>query len=94
MPTRPILATIRDHVAHTEISSAARDFADTVRILALAKGSLGEARRLAYELSSPRVVATFNKAEPGSLGGTSPQWGEELSDYQQTAEGLHCRLAQ
>jgi hypothetical protein len=83
---------IEDRIQRAETTAAARDFADTARILALAKGSVSEARRLAYELSSPRVVATFDKAEPGSLGGTSPQWGEELSDYQQTAEGFIASL--
>jgi hypothetical protein len=50
-------------------------------------------RRLALELSSPRVVAVFERAEPGSaLGGTSPSWGDALSDYQQTAEGFIASL--
>ena len=89
---RPILAQIRDHVAHTEISSAARDFADTARIFALARGSVSEARRLAYETGNSRVVDVFERAEPGSLGGTSPQWGEELGGYRQSAEGFIASL--
>ena len=89
---RPILATIRDHVASTEISSAARDFADTARILALARGSVSEARRLAYETGDSRVVDVFERAEPGSLGGSSPPWGEQLGGYRQRAEGFIASL--
>jgi hypothetical protein len=75
-------------------SDASRDFAETARILALAKGSISEARRLAFEFSSPRVMAVLDKAEPGSaLGGTSPSWGDELgADYRQIAEGFIASL--
>jgi hypothetical protein len=84
---------IGDRIQRAENTAAARDFAETARILALAKGSISEARRLAFELSSPRVVAIFERAEPGSaLGGTSPSWGDALSDYQQTAEGFIASL--
>ena len=74
---------------HTD---AARDFADTARIFALARGSVSEARRLAYETGNSRVVDVFERAEPGSLGGTSPQWGEELGSYRQAAEGFIASL--
>ena len=50
---------------HTD---AARDFAATAHILALARGSVSEARRLAYETGNSRVVDVFERAEPGSLG--------------------------
>ena len=74
---------------HTD---AARDFAATARIFALARGSVSEARRLAYETGNSRVVDVFERAEPGSLGGTSPQWGEELGGYRQSAEGFIASL--
>jgi hypothetical protein len=91
--TQPLLMEIGDRIQRAENTAAARDFAETARILALAKGSISEARRLAFELSSPRVVAIFERAEPGSaLGGTSPSWGDALSDYQQTAEGFIASL--
>ena len=77
------------NLRHTD---AARDFAATARIFALARGSVSEARRLAYETGNSRVVDVFERGEPGSLGGSSPQWGEELGSYQQTAEGFIASL--
>jgi hypothetical protein len=74
---------------HTD---AARDFAATARIFALAKGSVSEARHLAYETGNSRIADVFERAEPGSLGGTSPQWGEELGSYRQAAEGFIAAL--
>ena len=71
---------------HTD---AARDFAATARIFALARGSVGEARHLAYEPGNSRIVDVFERAEPGSLGGTSPQWGEEFAGYQQSGGRFH-----
>src|SRR6188508_2536234 len=77
------------NLRHTD---AARDFAAAARIFALARGSVSEARRLAYETGNSRVVDVFERAEPGSLGGTSPQWGEELGSYRQSAEGFVASL--
>ena len=53
---------------------------------------MSEARRLAYETGNSRVVDVFERAEPGSLGGSSPQWAEELGGYRQSAEGFIASL--
>jgi hypothetical protein len=89
---RPITSIIRDHVVRGEISTAAADFASLARCLAMAKGSVSEARRLAEDIASPRVIGILEKAEPGMLGSTTPGWGSELADYQQVAQGFIASL--
>lgn len=91
--TRPLLSTIRDQLVRAETTAAALDFYSLARIEALSKGRRSDARRIADEQATARVQGIQERADPGALGGTSPQWGSELSDFRQLATGFLAELA-
>ena len=70
-------APVRTPGKRTDMSprhaDAARDFTATARIFALARGSVSKERRLAFEVSSPRVVdcSTVGLTSHGDLQGAA-----------------------
>jgi hypothetical protein len=75
-----------------EMDLALSDFADVATVLLKSRGRVTDARHMARDLS-PRVRDIFTKASAGSIGGTSPGWGDELADFSQVAAGFIASLA-
>ena len=90
-----ILPLIRDRIRREEISAAALDFYSLCRVEALSKGRRTDARRIADEQTTARVQDIQERAEPGAIGGTSPQWGQELAGdtFRQLATGFVSELS-
>ena len=90
-----ILPLIRDRIRREESSAAALDFYSLCRVEALSKGRRSDARRLADEQATSRVQDIQERAEPGAIGGTSPQWGQELAgdSFRQLAAGFVSALS-
>jgi hypothetical protein len=86
---------IRDRIERVETTAAALDFNSLARIEALSKGRRLDARRIADEqATTQRVQRVQEKADPGAIGGSSPQWGQELAgDFRQLATGFVAELA-
>ena len=93
--TRPLLMEIEDRTQRAETTAAALDFYSLARMEALSKGRRSDARRLADEQATQRVQDIQTRAEPGAIGGTSPQWGQELvgDSFRQLATGFVSELS-
>jgi hypothetical protein len=93
--TRALLTETRDRIERAETIAAALDFYSLARIEALSKGRRSDARRLADEQATARVQDIQERAEPGAIGGVSPQWGSELAGdgFRQLATGFVSELS-
>jgi len=88
-----ILQQIGRASSEIEIRTASADFTQLARCLALAKGILPDARRIASERhSSERVLEILTRATPATMTSSTGSWGDDLSAYQTVAEGFLASL--